>query len=293
MTWILVLAGFYLAVLGFAVWISLHPFRTPIFLSPGSMMAPQEDFEVTNTDGFPIRGWEVRHENPRGIAILAHGYMMNRAELTPLAVWLHAQGWSSYIVDLRAHGRSAGKRSTFGVRERIDLEAVADLARTSRPGLPVVLIGSSMGAAASAFAASEKPAWVQGLVLDSAYSQLPRAVLGWWYFLGGAPLRFLLAPTVLAAAPFVGFNPFRVDVARSLERTRCPVLLLHGDADTLAEPRQARRNLEACGDRGTLVWLPGCGHSEGRWIHPQTYHTALRDFLAQVAASSVQEAAPA
>ncbi len=282
MIWILVALSLYLAVLLFAVWLSLHPFRTPVFISPGSLGTPQADLEVETEDGIKVRGWRVDHPNPKGIAVLAHGYMMNRSELTPLAAWLYARGWSSMLLDLRAHGRSGGRRSTFGVKERRDIAAAVKQAKSEVPGVPVVLIGSSMGAAASAFALAEEADLADGLVLDSAYSRLPEAVLGWWYFLGGGFLRLLLAPTVLLAAPMVGFNPFRVDVARALQGLETPVLILHGDADTLATPWHARRNCAASRNAGEIVWLTGCGHSEGRWIHPDTYHQALSVFLDRI-----------
>lgn len=291
MIWVLAILALYLAVLFFAVWLSLHPFRTPVFISPGSLKAPQAEFEAKTEDGVAVRGWRVDHEAPRGVAVLLHGYMMNRSELTPLAAWLHEQGWASFIVDLRAHGRSGGRRSTFGVLERRDVAAVAKAARAAYPGAPLVLLGSSMGSAAAAFALAEEPALADGLVLDSGYSRLPEAVLGWWFFLGGAVLRLVLAPTVLLAAPFVGFNPFRIDVARALKRIDAPVLIIHGDADTLATPWHARRNRGACRNGSDIVWLPGCGHSEGRWIHPDAYYGAVQEFLGRVESQRSTQAA--
>jgi pimeloyl-ACP methyl ester carboxylesterase len=279
MTWVWVLGLVYLGLLLLALRLSLYPVRTPVFISPGSMGAPQSEAELVSLDGTAIRGWWVKHQDPKGVAILVHGYLMNRSELTPLAVYLFTKGWSSLIIDLRAHGRSGGKKSTFGVKERMDVITAARRVRAENPGLPVILCGSSMGSAACAFALEEDETLADGLILDSSYSRLPEAVLGWWYFLGGWPLRAFLWPTTLIAWPFVGYNPFKCDVASALAILNKPILILHGDCDTLASPDQARRNLAACRDRAEMVWFIGCGHSEGRWIFPDVYYDAIDRML--------------
>ena len=285
MLWLIILLVLYLGILALALRMSLYPIRTPIFISPGALGVPQEEFQVQSTDDITIRGWKTQPPNPKGVLLMAHGYLMNRSELSPLAVQLYEKGWASMILDLRAHGKSGGKKATFGVLERHDVAAAAKLAREEFPNLPIVMVGSSMGSAACAFALADDPSLADGLVLDSSYSKLPDAVLGWWYFLGGKPLRAFLWPSVFVAAPFVGFNPFKVDVAEAVKKLKIKVLLMHGDVDTLANPRQAARNLEAAGDCGEIVWFEGCGHSEGRWIHPERYIRSLEAYLEMVRAN--------
>lgn len=282
MTWLLVLGLIYVGILVLALRLSLYPVRTPVFISPGAMGAPQTDVEIASEDGIAVRGWWVKHPEPKGVAILVHGYLMNRSELTPLAVYLYTKGWSSLLIDLRAHGRSGGRKSTLGVQERHDVASAARRVRAENPDLPVILVGSSMGSAACAFALADDPSLADGLILDSGYSRLPEAVLGWWYFLGGWPLRALLWPSAVIAWPFVGYNPFKVDVARALGILTQPIMLLHGDCDTLASPDQAKRNLAACRERAEIVWFIGCGHSEGRWVYPDVYYSAIDKFVVRV-----------
>lgn len=279
MIWLLMAIGLYVLLLLAISWISIHPFRIPIFLSPGAMGAPQEDIVFESTDGVRLSGWWVESRDSNSVAILAHGYMMNRSELTPVAVSLWKKGFSCLILDFRGHGKSQTVKCGLGYHERFDIKAAVNFARAKRPDAKIVVIGSSMGSAASALAASEDPHLVDALVLDSCYSRLPEAVTGWWRFVGGNLLCLILRPTVWLAMPMVGFNPYRIDVAKALERVHKPILILHGDRDTLALPGDADRNHAACKGETRLVWFQGCGHSEGRWIIPDLYEASLTEFL--------------
>ena len=281
MVWLLVIVAIYLLILFLIAWVSLHPYRIPIFLSPGGLGCSQEDIEFQTSDGVTLKGWlSATPTAPKAVAIVSHGYMMNRSELSPLAPLLASKGIASIYYDFRAHGQSGGRKSFLGYRERLDVAAAATFARSRYPDCNIILIGSSMGAAASALAAGENPTLVHAMVLDCSYSRLPSAVLGWWRFLGGPILAAILSPTTLICIPMAGFNPYRVDVAEALSRAGdVPVLFFHGDRDTLALPSEGERNQKACKGQTKLVWMPGCGHAEGRWIHPELYNAELSEFL--------------
>jgi pimeloyl-ACP methyl ester carboxylesterase len=205
---------------------------------------------------------------------------MNRSELSPLAAWLWQRGVSCLVFDFPCHGRSDRAMCGFGVREKDDVRAAVAYLRARTPGAKVVLVGSSMGAAASALAMGDDPELADALILDSSYSRLWLAVLGWWRFLGGRFLMVLLCPTIVLAAPGAGINPFRVDVAKSLAKLHGkPILILHGEADTLVAAGEAARNFRSAGENARLVWLEGCGHSEGRWVLAEKYLREVERFL--------------
>lgn len=277
----LVVLGLYIALLVAISYFSLHPARVPIFFSPAALGSPQEEVEF-ESDGFTLRGWWVPVANPKACAVLVHGYLMNRSELAVVAHKLAAEGIACLLLDLRAHGRSGGKKSGLGAVEHLDVGKAIDFVRQKHPDAPVILYGSSMGAAASVFAAREHPREVVALILDSCYGSLSQAVLGWWRFLGGRALAIALGPSVIVCAPMAGFNPFKVDVAKALKGLDIPILFLHGEKDNLALPSEAKRNLEAAGAKARIVWFGGCGHSEGRWVHPERYDAAVLSFLRDV-----------
>jgi alpha-beta hydrolase superfamily lysophospholipase len=86
-------------------------------------------------------------DDPRYVALIAHGYGEHAGRYAHVAQRLLADGAAVYAPDHHGHGRSDGPRALIEDLEYLvaDLHAVADRARSVHPGLPVVLIGHSLG----------------------------------------------------------------------------------------------------------------------------------------------------
>lgn len=102
--------------------------------------------EITGIKG-TIRVHEWLADEPRYIALVAHGYAEHAGRYEHVAARLVADGAAVYAPDHFGHGQSEG---TPGLVESIDelvedLHRVGGLARQRHPGLPVVLVGHSMG----------------------------------------------------------------------------------------------------------------------------------------------------
>lgn len=277
--WIILgLALLYVALLFGVAWFTLHPLRVPIFLSPGALGLPQEPVSFTSSDGVNLRGWWMHHPDPRGVVVLSHGYLMNRAEPTPLAKRLFEQGYSCLLYDFRRHGTSGGKQSTIGWKERLDVLAATQTAQAYYPGKSLILWGSSMGAAASVFAQASEGAGADALILDSGYSRLFDANKGWWDTFVGPKLRPLLMPTWLFCWMFTTIDPRKVDVAKALKDVSCPVMMIYGDADLIVPVAAAQRNIDAF-PAASVQWFKGVQHSQPRWQMPDKYDEAVFNFL--------------
>lgn len=292
----------YLVVLTAVAYISVHPIRTPLYLSAMAMGAPQQDIELL-ADGFRLKAWWVHGPvepnlpltDDAPVVILAHGYMMSRSEVACTSYHLWRNGISSLSVDMRAHGRSEGKTCTLGVREKAEIKAAVAWVKEKRPHAQIGLLGSSMGGAACAFALADEPDLADWLVLDSVYSSLASASMGWWSLLGVPGMRYVLSPILIVAWPMVGFNPFKVDVANALRKIGPkPVLMLHGDRDCLAIPAQAERNLavvQAHNDpTAEIVWFDECDHCEAIYRRTDVYIDHLIRFIKRQSPSAAPDA---
>ncbi len=106
-------------------------------------------------DGFPLTGTRWDLEGARGVVVIAHGAAEHLGRYERFARALGAAGFAALGIDHRGHGRSPGPRGLgdFGPGgwEGLvaDIGHVVALAKAAYPGLPVVLFGHSMGAAAA------------------------------------------------------------------------------------------------------------------------------------------------
>ena len=126
------------------------------------------------------RRWPV--EEPRYVAVLAHGYGEHVGRYEHVADVLRGHGADVYAADHMGHGGSGGERVLINDFEEVvsDLHAVVEHARAGRPGLPVVLIGHSMGGMIAARYAQRHGSGLSALVLSGP-------VLGTW-----TPVKALL-----------------------------------------------------------------------------------------------------
>lgn len=94
--------------------------------------------------GVDLTGWQCHAPEPaRGTVVYLHGVADNRASGVGTIARFLRRGFEVVTYDSRAHGGSGGEACTYGFFEKDDLKLVIDTVRR----LPVVLIGTSLGAA--------------------------------------------------------------------------------------------------------------------------------------------------
>ncbi|MFG2471812.1 alpha/beta hydrolase [Streptomyces canus] len=213
-----------------------------------------------------VREWP--HDRPRYVALLVHGYGEHVGRYEELAGVLVAHGAAVFGPDHTGHGKSAGERVLIEDFEDVvtDVHAVADLARDARPGVPLVMVGHSMGGLIAARFAQRYGTELAVLVLSGP-------VIGAWE-LPGALLALdeipdtPISPASLSRDPAVGVA-YRADplvwhgpmkrptveaFARTLETVSTngdvgplPLLWLHGTDDRLVPLAGSRVGVEELG----------------------------------------------
>ncbi len=95
------------------------------------------------------RSW-VEDSAPQAVVVIAHGMAEHSARYDSFAVFLAEHGYAVYMNDHAGHGRSAQINGHFSDEngwENVvsDLNALMDQAAENHPGLPLFLMGHSMG----------------------------------------------------------------------------------------------------------------------------------------------------
>lgn len=107
------------------------------------------EYSNTSSDGTQLAGRHWAVESPKAVMALVHGFGEHCGRYGPMAAHLNAQNIAVVAIDLRGHGKSAGKRGVIKSYEdyRADLAALLTKTQTLYPVTPMVLYGHSMGGA--------------------------------------------------------------------------------------------------------------------------------------------------
>jgi acylglycerol lipase len=228
--------------------------------------------------------------SPRAVILIVHGMNEHSGRYEHVGEELAAAGFHVVAFDLRGHGMSGGTRSHVDDFEQF-LDDVEDhLAELRKAGLPVVLLGHSMGGLIAArYAVSDRPQpdllILSAPALKGPYRPPPAGLVT----VLGSTLPTLRLPPMFgtealsrdeevqrayAEDPLVGRRPTlglvvemfgaMGEVQSNLDRIAVPTMVVHGGDDRLV-PRTASELLE---DRSELRVYEGLRHeifNEPEW----------------------------
>jgi alpha-beta hydrolase superfamily lysophospholipase len=136
-------------------------------------------FETADGSSLFRRGWLP--QQPRGALLLVHGFAEHSGRYEAFGAWFAARGWAVHAFDHRGHGRSPGRRNFVRRFDDFldDLCVFEALAKGESVGLPMVIVGHSMGGLISAaYARERQPDGVAGLALSGPALLPPTAFPG-------------------------------------------------------------------------------------------------------------------
>jgi acylglycerol lipase len=255
------------------------------------------------------QGW-LPAGDPRGVVLLCHGLGEHAGRYGNVVDALVPEGWAVYGVDHRGHGRSGGRRAHLRryAHWLADYDEFRHAVVARHPGLPVFLLGHSMGGQIALAYALEHQADLAGLVLSApalANNTVPKAAVRALRAVGKVaptlrpagidaskiskdpavyaayqadPLVHHGRPTLGLSSALVGQFQVLPERARDL---RLPVLMQHGALDAIVDPSGFRRLEAACGSPDlTVRWYEGLWHEIYNEPERDVPLGDLRDWLA-------------
>ena len=283
------------------------PARSPMGPQITTPMLTPDALVMADGARLPVYAW-LPPSPPRAVVIGLHGMNEHaRAFAEDAAPWFTQEGVALYAYDQRGFG-GAPHRGIWAGHQTMAADAVdaAGLIRARHPGVPVVMMGESMGGAVLLVAgATAAPPPVDGYVL-LAPAVVGRSNLG-WFASGLLDVMVTLVPMMGFQNSAPGFQPTdnieawrrwsrdpllirhtRVDAMAGLvdlmdaavaaaPRFRAPALLLYGGRDRLVPARPTRALLTA---------LPDPARQRAGY-YPGGYHMLLRDTQGDVVAQDI------
>lgn len=284
---LIILLGFYLSSVFILKDMATH--RVEKFKNtPESLGLDATTISLTSEDGIPLQAWYIPAIDPRGVVVLLHGMDgMDASSFLPHAIYLHEAGYTSVVLDMRAHGRSGGNRIGFAFEEPQDVSAVLNwiASQNELEDVPVALMGFSMGGATAIRTAAVRPD-VNAVISVSSFSSIDK-MLGQGMLLMGAPkgmIRIYTPFMRLGLLTLYGVWPATASPEHDITLiSPRPVLLLHGSADSQIPVEQAYCLQEAGGQNVELQIFEGADHlvfrGDGTGFEDVDFRQAVLDFL--------------
>ena len=183
----------------------------------------------------PIAGVWMPVEGATRAVLFAHGNAEDLRHVHARLARFNRLGLSALSYDYPGYGLTPGhptESSVYAAAETAFRHLVEDRGFAESN---IVVCGFSIGSGPACYLAEKHD--VGGLLLYAPFKSAVRVVT-----------RIRLFP----------IDPFP-NLAR-IPRTRCPVLVLHGSADTVISPSHGRAIAAAAGDRGRYIEVPGANH---------------------------------
>lgn len=221
--------------------------------------------------------WVLPSDSARGIVVLMHGVRANRSSQVDRMRLFHEAGYHIVAFDFQASGESLGEAITFGWREREDAIAAVQFARDRFPGVPLAVVGQSMGGAAAILAGRQLDA--DALVVEAVYASVELATrnrlemrLG---FLGELAVPLLTAQLTTR----LGVSADSLRPVDRVAQIQAPLFVLAGSEDAHATPDEAQALYEAAPEPKDLWIVDGAVHQDLYRVAPEAYRQRVVEFL--------------
>ncbi|MFZ2171134.1 MAG: alpha/beta hydrolase [Methylococcaceae bacterium] len=254
-----------------------RPARCTIGEAPKELKTKSVTLQTLSDES--VAGWLIGGRPERGAVLLLHGVRTNRRQMLGRAKFLNREGYSVLLIDLPAHGESAGNRMTFGLREAEGVKAALRYMAQQLPDEKIAVIGVSLGAA-SFVLANVYPA-PSAVVLESMYPTITEAIVNRIKLYIGQ-LGGYFAPLLLWQLPLrMGVSPEQLRPIAAIPSLHTPVLIASGSEDRHTTLSETLRIFQTANEPKELWIVEGAAHVDLYNFNPMAYESRISTFLAK------------
>ena len=234
-------------------------------IAPESWRLPAESVQLPTPDGETLDAWWVPNSNLRGpVVLLLPGRRGFRSRHVPNLRVMWEAGASVLVLQYRGFGNSTGSPTEEGVI--VDGTTAFDWLRGRVGDRPIIVVGRSLGGAVAAQVALRRD--VGGLVLESTFTSVPD-----------------MARRMIKIPGIQYFVATAFDTVDALKRRDMPLVIIHGNEDTLVPIEMGYALLDAASSAQKQFYeVRGASH----WNTYYLAGNAYRDWVSAMAGSSCQ-----
>ena len=248
---------------------------------------PYEDVTIRSREGLKLHARYYHKIDGAPIMVKVHGY--NGCPIRDFCgggVESIDKEYNVLLIDQRAHESSGGKATTFGIKEKDDVVRWCKyLVKRFGKNTKILIYGISMGAATVLMASAHKklPKNVKGVVADCSYSSPKDIIIKVATEDMHLPGKLFFPIIWLGARIFAHFNLTSDTPVKAVKKTKLPILLLHGMADTFVPYQMSEKIYEAANsDDKKLILFKGAYHGISYMNNEKVYIGELRAFMERI-----------
>jgi len=221
-------------------------------------------------NGKRLHGWWIEADEPAPLVIVLHGWGGNSADMLPIGPGLVEAGFHVLFLDARKHGLSDDEDFMSMPRFAEDLLTAIGTVHDRIEVTAIGVIGHSVGAAATIYAASMDER-IDAVVAVASFSHAAEMMRENFSF--PAPVTWALLEVV---ERMIGHDYDEFAPRNRIGEVAVPVMLMHGDADSVI-PLGDSVDLHRRCPGSELIVVPGGTHSN---LHAyQPFFPIVDEFL--------------
>ena len=235
-------------------------FPDPARIPPAAVgLAEVEEIEITDADGVILIAWQAPAKGDRPVVLYFHGNAANAANRAEKIERIIGSGFGIFYLNNRGYGGSGGRPA----EEANIADALAAYDHLIAHGVPaerIVAYGESLGSGQAVPLAAKRR--VAAVVLEAPLTStvdVGRRVYFW------LPLNWLVTD--------------RYDNERTIRAVTAPVLILHGERDSVVPVEMGQRLYDAAKEPKRIELFPRGGHNDlfdhGAWEKAEIFLESL------------------
>ncbi len=248
------LIGSLLFIYGFfAVYVFFRADSMIFLPQPASYQDNGEILKLPVTDREKISAIYIPNPKATYTLLYIHGNAEDLGDIRPVLDRLHGSGFSIFAYDYRGYGTSDGQPSEKNAYQDAEAAYAYLTQQLKVPSDRMIVYGRSVGGGSAVELATRHD--LAGLILESTFTSVFRVVV---------PI------------PLLPFDKFaNLD---KIPQVRCPVMVMHGEADSIIPFQQGQKLYEAAPNPKLSLWVEGADHNNFTWVAGDRYLTALMAF---------------
>ncbi len=246
------------------------------------MSNPPEPVSFYSDDGVRLDGTFFPGTSGDAV-VMCHGFRACSLDMAGAAAELNDKGHSVLLFDFRGHGKSEGKKSSIGYKERRDLTAAVKYLKGRDEVDPerIGVLGISMGAATAILTAAECKD-IKAVVADSSFTTLRDVVYQGFKTTFKLPAPVVAGPLLMFSEMFSGFRTSQVrpiDAVSAIAPR--PIMFIHSRADDLINFSHCDRLFEAAAEPKQQWMVEEATHARAGVMYHDEYLARVNAFFEQ------------